>query len=1018
MDTNQEELLLQDQWLRRVARALVRDANLAEELVQDAWVAGLGKKRMDRASRPWLRGVMRNRAFSFFRSSNLRNERESDYGESKLAPSTDEVVAQLQIREQVAQVMKNLEEPYRTALYLRFTMGLSLRETGRRIGLVPSSTKMRIETALEQVRAQLDSEHEDDRNAWTLAMTPWARLSMPWFSFPMALVSLFAVTSLAVASIFAIRASDSPPRPDLSILDSPSVEAPSVAGALVAGKSPASIRSVPKLRLRPKLGSTTSLAVATSPLEDEAQIIGRFTLPNGLPAAGATWTLRGSAANSQSVMDHGLPEDWVDPSGALDAEGRLHVAFQSPLAFQYSLTIEHPGHVKVRWRKGSLEPGETIDFGLVPLRAAGKITGSIVDPSGVALGNRSWKVSAHEKADPVGNGMMRIIVNGTSQVGSALFELEGLPAGPVALKIYDKQMGWLAGPVVSVIAGQTVDAQFVIDAVDAFANSVVACVRLQTFHGAPDPDPSRVWLVSPNGDRRHAHRLVHRPSSYIFYDVGPGEFTLEVNDPRTLTWSQGGVKAGDYVEPNLVGGAAVRFDIRSPGGVPMEKYGVDLRFDNATFAPSRYRVVSEGLALPEGLLTGLLPGDSTFTLRHGDAMAIHRVKGLLAGETRNVEIVLQEPRSVTGTVSSSDGEAFPDTLVRIVAPASVGDASDSFIIGPDSFASHQETRRHELSRSITGANGEFELPVLTNGPWLVIAGEEPGPRAECPIVEEPDGSLVPVALTLDYAAQIQGTLALPEDLWTQAWEVIFVRTGPPVLGVPPMTGAPIAPDGSFVFPSIPAGTGILALVQAAHCGNNNGQLPECARQLGSLALTGGSIHTVHYPYPGEPSVPVSFVRPHHGTEPDHVTVAAIRQPTLGLQRLTANGAILGPIPLEPGGYKAWFYGQEWVAQESDIFIPATGPSNIPVALDLSTERVRFMVDGAPFAHGSVALLIQDMQLQIDMPRFQTDGDGWAELCLGPGSYTWRPYVNDANLLFLSTTFEWPLAPETAQVDFE
>ena len=1018
MDTNQEELLLQDQWLRRVARALVRDANLAEELVQDAWVAGLGSKRTDLASRPWLRGVMRNRAFSFFRSGNLRKERESDHGDAELAPSTDEVVAQLQIHERVAQAMKNLEEPYRSALYLRFTMGLSLRETGRRIGLAPSSTKMRIEAGLERVRVQLDSAYEGDRDAWALAVVPWAKLPMPLLSLPMALVSLFAVPSLAVASIFAIRALDPQPTPSLSILDSPGVEAPSVARALVTGKSPTSIRSTPELRLRPKIESTASFAAATTPLEDEAQISGRFTLSNGLPAAGATWTLRGRAANSQRVMDHGLPEDWVDPSGVLDAEGDLHVAFHSPLAFQYDLTIEHPGHVKVRWSKGTVEAGEAIDLGLVALRAAGKITGSIVDPSGTALGNRVWNVSGHEKAAPVGNGMASTRVNGTSEIGSALFELEGLPAGPVALKIYDKQMGWMDGPLVSVVAGQTVDAQFVVDAVDTFANAVVARVRLQAFYGAPDPEPSRVWLVSPNGDRRQAHSLASRSNSYIFPDVGPGEFTLEVDDPRTLTWSQGGVRAGDCVESNLVGGAAVRFDVRSSSGVPMDEYGVDLRFDHVTFLPNRYRVVSEGGALPEGLLAGLLPGDYTFTLSHEDTQAVHRVEGLLAGETRNVEIVLQELRSMTGTVSSSGGEALPDTLVRVVAPANEGDSSDSFIMGPHSMASHQETRRRELSRTVTGANGGFELPVPTNGPWLIIAGEEPGPRAECAIVEGPDGSLMPVALTLDYGAKIQGTLALPEGLWTQSWQVLFLRTGPPVPGVGPMTGAPSAPDGSFVFASIPAGTGILALVQTPSYAREQGQLPDCARQLGLLTVTEGATHTVHYSYPGEASVPVTFVRPLHESEPDYVTVAAIRQLTLGMTRLTANGAILGPMPLEPGDFKAWFYGPDWLAHQSDISIPATVPSDIPVELGLSTERVRFMVDGAPYAHGSIALRIHDVQLQAELPRFQTDGDGWAELRLGPGSYTWRPDGTDFNLLSLSTTFEWPLAPEAAEVEFE
>lgn len=71
-----EFLLTQDDWLRRIARQLVSDPDLADDLVQDAWVAGLERGRTDVASRPWLRGVLRNSGLAFFRAGDRRRTRE------------------------------------------------------------------------------------------------------------------------------------------------------------------------------------------------------------------------------------------------------------------------------------------------------------------------------------------------------------------------------------------------------------------------------------------------------------------------------------------------------------------------------------------------------------------------------------------------------------------------------------------------------------------------------------------------------------------------------------------------------------------------------------------------------------------------------------------------------------------------------------------------------------------------------------------------------------------------------
>ena len=58
-----EALLAETAWMRTLARALVRDADAADDLVQDTVVAALrAKPELDRGLRPWLGRVLRNAA--------------------------------------------------------------------------------------------------------------------------------------------------------------------------------------------------------------------------------------------------------------------------------------------------------------------------------------------------------------------------------------------------------------------------------------------------------------------------------------------------------------------------------------------------------------------------------------------------------------------------------------------------------------------------------------------------------------------------------------------------------------------------------------------------------------------------------------------------------------------------------------------------------------------------------------------------------------------------------------------
>ena len=115
---NLDTVLSDNDWLRRIARRLATDADTADDLAQDAWLAAHESGRGVRATRPWLVGVMRNLGRRKIRTEIRERDRvvRAVEGLSTSSPATDELVESLQLRERAARELIALEEPYRRAV--------------------------------------------------------------------------------------------------------------------------------------------------------------------------------------------------------------------------------------------------------------------------------------------------------------------------------------------------------------------------------------------------------------------------------------------------------------------------------------------------------------------------------------------------------------------------------------------------------------------------------------------------------------------------------------------------------------------------------------------------------------------------------------------------------------------------------------------------------------------------------------------------------------------------------------
>jgi RNA polymerase sigma-70 factor (ECF subfamily) len=176
-----EELLLHVKWVRRIAAHLVVDAARADDLAQQTLLTALAQppKRADHP-RAWLASVARSLARKMHRSDERRARHESVVAPREPSPPVHEVVAQAQIQRDVVDAVLALDEPYRTALLLRFFENRPPRAIAKETQVPVETVRTRVKRGLELLRAELvqrrgrggssDVAANRDASAWAVAL--------------------------------------------------------------------------------------------------------------------------------------------------------------------------------------------------------------------------------------------------------------------------------------------------------------------------------------------------------------------------------------------------------------------------------------------------------------------------------------------------------------------------------------------------------------------------------------------------------------------------------------------------------------------------------------------------------------------------------------------------------------------------------------------------------------------------------------------------------------------------------
>lgn len=1002
-----ELVLSQDAWLRRLARRLVRDPDLADDLAQDAWLAGLERDRTDVTSRGWLAGVLRNRGRATYRAESRRRARERSAAASEAIEATDDVVAQLQLRKRALDELLALEEPYRTALYRAFVEDESVREIARGTGVGRSTANDRIQEGLGRLRTRLDRAYGGERRAWASILLPLGRptgaAALSFGGLSMLAIGTILVGGVAVAlSTLGSRGEPEPVPEELTRVEAGTIGAP-----------PSPRAAEPRLADPARTSARVAGAVAMistvegpSPARQfEGGVSAVVLLPNEAPAVGATWTLEVPEGTGR----RGVPEDWTDPTGTIGADGRLDARFDPPRGVRFTLTIELDGYAREQARWQEL-PGDRVEqLGTITLHEGGSVAGRVVDSTGAPILGTAWNVRASEIGDRPTLPREPRMGSTKADETTAEFRIDALPAGAVEIHVFDERFGYSAKKFITIPSGGTLAHDIVLVEAEGIADAVM--VRL-IEHSGPDGigqvDAERVWLVSPDGTRRHARREQSRSWCYIFDDVGPGSFRIEVDDPMYDPWSKDDVTAGAYVRTLLWPSAAIQLDVVSATGLSVTDYDARLIVERPGQTPWTRTNWIKFPGAPEGLLDGVLPHDYVLVLSSEAGTARVAVDGLQPGETRTVEVVLEENALVRGAVVRPDGSPAKGVLVRLVQPAAVGDSPASFVVGRGVSTNETDRVRVERSRTTTDASGGFELVLEEEGLHLVVVGGRPsglrgqeGPRAECEAFDR-SGAPQDLRFELPRGGRVEGRLRFPAGFPVGSRRVGFLPTG--AASPRDVVVASLGTDGGFTIGPIDAGPGRLYLLTARGYSLRGGALVP-GDLLGGIEIVEGETSAVEYDAPvGEParitlqlspSIPsgasaqVSLVRTDHSKS---------------RTTETGSGSSFGPFVVEAGTYDVWMCGDDWTAVHQGVVLAEDEQRTETIEVALESRDVRFTVDGAA---------VPGTTIQIDGAVFhpRTDAQGIATLRLGPGSYFVSCSHGEpgADPGFYMATIEWPLA---------
>ena len=357
------------QFVRRLARGLVRDGDAADELTSRTFAAAV-ERRPDTGPgfRVWLERVAWRLFLRDRRDRERRDRRERSAATPEPTRATVDLVAELDLQRRIARAFEEVGEPSKSALYLRYFRDLGPGEIAEQLRVPVSTVKSRLQRGLEALRERMDAAHGGRRDAWLQALLPWIGgpvVATKVKAVPVAVAALLLV-GLGVGGVELMRRSAA----ERSV---PSTTAPATAplesAAAAKGDAPAEGDATP---------TRESLELAGTPPFASGIVVDESGAPLADVAVVASNVDRGPWNAGEVFSQEPLRLDRLerDRRATTDARGRFVV--EEAGADLLSLVFLRNGFASTEWSEFSAERAKNQDHRVV-LQAGAGLRGRVVD---------------------------------------------------------------------------------------------------------------------------------------------------------------------------------------------------------------------------------------------------------------------------------------------------------------------------------------------------------------------------------------------------------------------------------------------------------------------------------------------------------------------------------------------------------------------------------------------------------------------------------------------------------------
>lgn len=151
-----EALLAHDEFVRALARGILREDSQVDDVIQETWIATLRADLRSVASlRGWLAAVVRNLARDTRRTTDHRREREQLAARAERVPPIDTILEREEARRAVVLALSKLPPHYRDVLLLRYFEEMSPPAIASRLEIPLETVRTRLKRGLAQLRTSI-----------------------------------------------------------------------------------------------------------------------------------------------------------------------------------------------------------------------------------------------------------------------------------------------------------------------------------------------------------------------------------------------------------------------------------------------------------------------------------------------------------------------------------------------------------------------------------------------------------------------------------------------------------------------------------------------------------------------------------------------------------------------------------------------------------------------------------------------------------------------------------------------